>query len=171
MPKTAPNVDVNKELQAAAAALRPATARLKKALEKLDPEALPLGAAADLLYNLRQTSTALGRLADSSTELISPAVRALEDHFINQLNVGEASGVQGMGARVQVTESAVPVVKPEDWTKFWGYVAKHKAWELLPRSVNREGWRERLDAKKPVPGVGVFHAKKVSCTKLSGKGR
>ena len=77
--------------------------------------------------------------------------------------------MQGARSRVQVTDSPVPVIKPKDWNKFYAYVAKTKQWELLGRKVSTEAIRERWNAKQQVKFVGVFHAKKVSCTKLGGK--
>jgi hypothetical protein len=163
-----PTVDVLKEAQAATKALAPAAKRLAKALSTLAPERYAIGAVADLLYDLRQTDKLLGTLRAPFDDVIGPAVKALEEHFVQTLAVGESSGVQGHAARVQVTESLVPVV--EDWPKFYAYIGRTKSYELLNRAVNRASVQERWEAKKQVPGVGVFHAKKVSCTKLSGKG-
>ncbi len=161
-----PNIELSAELQAASKALLPAIKRLSKALGGFVPENLPLGAVADLLYDLRQVNSTVGHLADPLQEVIAPVVKALEEHFIQTLAVGEASGIQGHHSRVQVTESIVPVV--EDWDKFYEHIRKTKSFELLNRAVNRSAVQERWELKKQVPGVGVFHAKKVSCTKLSG---
>ena len=95
-----------------------------------------------------------------------PAVKLIEEHFINQLPVGESSGVQGYAARVQITSSPIPQVRAEDWEKFFKYVAKTGQWELLTHNLSREAVRERWDAKKQVKFVTTFNAKKVSCTKL-----
>jgi hypothetical protein len=53
-----------------------------------------------------------------------------------------------------------------DWVKFYAYVRRNAAFELLQRRLNESAIKERLDDKKPVPGVTIFNAKKVSCTKL-----
>lgn len=165
--KKAPQVELTKELQAANKALAPALKRLQKLAEGLKPKELALGAAADLLYQLRGTTSALNALTEPLAEQVAAAAKALEESFISRLEVGEASGVQGHAARVQVTDSAVPTV--ENWDLFYKHVAKTKAFELLNRAVNRKAVEERWEQKKRVPGVGVFHAKKVSCTKLNGK--
>lgn len=162
------DIEITAEVIAASKALAPAVKRLNKALAKLDPAKLPVGTASDLLYDLEQVCRLVPNLAAPFNDVINPAIKALEDHFIQALKVGESSGVQGMHSRVQVTESAVPNV--EDWSKFYAYIAKNKAFELLNKAVNRVAVRERWEAKKQVPGVGKFIAKKVSCTKLSGKG-
>lgn len=169
--RKAPNVGVLTELQAAQKALAPAVRRLIKALGSLAPESLPSGALADLLYDLRATLSLLGSVARPAEEPITIAIKAIEEHFVQTLAVGESSGLQGMHSRVQVTESRVPTVAAEDWPKFYAHIKKTGAFELLNRAVNREAVRERWEAKKEVPGVSVFIAKRVSCTKLGGKGK
>lgn len=158
------------EVTAAQKALAPAVKRLTKALKAADLEKLvaaQLGAAADLLYELRNVGKMLGSLTASFDDVVGPAVKTLENAFVDKLAVGEASGVQGMAARVQVTESVVPV--PEDWDKIYKYIKKNDAFELLGRSLKRDAIMERWDQRKQIPGVGKFHAKRVSCTKLGGK--
>lgn len=162
-------VDISKELKAATGALQPAAKRLTTLLAKLDPAKIPAGAASDLLYDLRQAVKQLGGVTAAVDDVVTPAVKMLEEHFINTLAADEASGLQGMHSRTQVTKSDVPVIKPEDWLKFLAYVAKTKQWELLQHKVNTEAVRERWKEKKQVKYVGVFHAPRVSCTKLGGK--
>ena len=162
----APSVDIAKEVAAAAAALAPAAKRLSAALTKLDPKKLPFGAAADLLYQLRSVIALVPNLNAPFDDVLAPAIKTLNDHFINSLPVGESSGVQGFSARVQITDNPVPVIASDGWPKLYAYIAKTKSWELLNKAINRNAVRERWDQRKQVPGVTVFHDKKVSCTKL-----
>ena len=163
----APNIDIVKEVQAASKALAPAAKRLAAALAKVDPAKLPVGAAADLLYDLHAVAKLVPGLNAPFDDAIAPVLKTLEEHFIETLAVGESSGVQGLHSRVQVTESVIPAV--ENWEKFYAHIKKTGSFELLNRAVNRAAVAERWDAKKQVPGVTAFHAKKVSCTKLGGK--
>lgn len=165
--KSAPSVSINTELEAASKALDPAIKRLKKDLAKLDLKKLPGGAVADLLYDLRAVKSMLNALTKPLEEVLDPCCKEIEEHFIQTLEIGESSGLQGMHSRVQITESVVPVV--QDWDKFYAHIQKTKSFELLNRAVNRKAVEERWENKKQVPGVDKFHAKKVSCTKLSGK--
>lgn len=165
--RSAPKIDLAPEVQAAAKALSPAVARLRKALAALRLDTVPLGSLADLLYDLNGLGRLLSTLSAPFDDLLGPKCKEIEDHFVAQLSVGESSGVQGRYSRVQVAESVVPTV--EDWEKFYAYIGKNKAFELLNRAVNRKAVQERWDVKKQVPGVGRFHVKKVSCTKLGGK--
>jgi hypothetical protein len=163
------SVDIANEVQAAAKALAPAAARLAKALGQLNPKGLPVGAVSDLLYDLRAVKTQVPNLAAPFDDALGPVIKLLEDYFVDTLAVGESSGVQGMHSRVQVTEKVVPTVAPEDWPKFYAYMAKTKSWELLNKAINAKAVQERWDAKKQVPGVKPFHVKRVSCTKIGGK--
>jgi len=139
---------------------------LKKYMN-FDLSRMPVGAAADLLFDIRALRQQLGQLTAPLEELLEPAAKRIEQHFVDTLAVGESSGIQGMRSRVQVTDSSVPNV--ENWDLLYKFILKNKAFELLNRAVNREAVRERWDAKKQVPGVKAFHVKKVSCTKLGGK--
>jgi hypothetical protein len=163
----APKLDITTEIIAATKALAPAAKRLAKVLGKLDPTTIPEGALADTLYDLRQLTKSLGSVTAQFDDFLSPAIKLVEEHFVQTLAVGEATGIQGKRSRVQVTEAIIPAV--EDWEKFYMHIKKTGAFELLNRAVNRTAVQERWDAHKAVPGVGKFHAKKVSCTKLSGK--
>jgi hypothetical protein len=160
-------LDFSPEIAAASKALAPAVKRLNKILEKLAVDKLPIGAVADSLYEMKQLTKVLNALTAPFDDLLLPSVKTTEDFIVGKLAVGEASGTQGHKARVQVTENVVPIVS--DWPKFYAHIAKTKQFELLNRAPNRASIQERWDAKKQVPGVDKFHAKKVSCTKLSGK--
>ena len=118
------------------------------------------GECADLLYRTREARLAVQRQVDKLTA----AENKLKEYFIETLPKSEASGLAGKLARVQIEVKPIPQV--EDWEKFYTYVRKHQAFELLQRRLNEGAVRERWDDKQEVPGVGVFNAKKVSCTKL-----
>jgi hypothetical protein len=162
-------LDLSKELQAAQKALAPALRKLKK-LGSLQPTTAKTGELADLLYDLRELKSAVGVIIKPITEdILSPAIKLLEEHFIMTLAADAASGVQGTRSRVQITPNPVPIIDTENdgFSKFVSYVVKNKQWDLLKRDViARDAVRERWDAKQQVPGVTNFIAKKVSCTKL-----
>jgi hypothetical protein len=164
---SAPKIDLIAEVTVAGKALMPALKRLTKSLPKLKPEDLPIGAVADLLYDLRQAGKVLATLQAPFSDVLDPAVKLLEEHFVQKLMVGESSGVQGKMARVQITESVVPNL--EDPAKFYAFLKKTGDFELLNRALNRAAVNERWAARKQVPGVGKFHVKKVSCTRLGGR--
>ena len=168
MPKQI-SVNLTKELAAAIKALHPAVKRLTTAL-RTDFTKLPVGALADLLYDLRAARQQLGTITTPLDDLLEPAEKAVKEHFVNTLKADESSGVQGKYSRVQVTPNDIPTVNPEGWPKLYAYIKRTGAFELLNRAVNREAVKERWRNKKQVPGVTIFHDKRVSCTKLNGKG-
>lgn len=167
---TALKLEITPELTAAQKALSPAVKRLTKMLSKFAAGDLPVGALADTLYDLKQLGKLLNTLTAPFDDLVLPSVKQAEEHFVQTLAVGEASGVQGLRSRVQVTDNVVPVVEGGDWTKLYAHIKKTGEFDLLNRALNRAAVTERWEAKRQVPGVGKFHAKKVSCTKLGGKG-
>lgn len=167
MPKL-PSTAITTEVVAAQKALAPALKRINKILAA-DFTKLPVGQVADLLYDLKQLGPQLVAVTASFEDALKPVIKALEDYFINSLEVGESSGTQGTYSRIQITSSPVPTIKPEDWQKFYEWVAKTKQWELLTHKVSTEAVRERWDQKKQVKFVTPYNVKKVSCTKLSGK--
>jgi hypothetical protein len=160
--------DITAEIKAATKALAPAVDKLRQLISSSAPEDLPVGQLADLLYDLRQIAKLPKSLNDPFEDLLDPFTKSVEDHFIRTLAVGESSGVQGLRSRVQITEKIVPTV--DDWSVLYKYIKRTGSFELLNRAVNAAAVSERWKLKKKVPGVGTFHAKKVSCTKLSGKG-
>jgi hypothetical protein len=170
MPPKQISVDLTKELAAAIKALQPAVKRLAT-ISRVDFTKLPVGSLADLLYDLRAARQQLGTITAPLDDLLAPAEKAVKEHFVNTLKADESSGVQGQYSRVQVTPNDIPVVKAENWLKFFAYVAKTKQWELLAHKISAEAVRERWNDKKQVKFVDVFHDKRVSCTKLQGKGR
>ena len=163
-----PALDISAEVAAASKALQPAVKRLAKSLKDFDPAARPPGAAVDALYDLRQLVKVLASLTAPFDDVLAPAAKVLEEHFIATLAADQSTGVQGARARVQVTTSAVPQVS--DWPKFYAYIKRTGSFELLGRGLSRQAITERWEAKKEIPGMGRFLSKKVSCTKLGGKG-
>ena len=121
-----------------------------------------MAACADLLSVYRQE-----RLdADKAAAELKSRESALVEHIIN--NVDKASaGAVGKNFTVRVVTKDKPVVK--DWSKFYAYVQKHGAFELLQKRLGEKAIEERIDAGKKIPGVGSFTAVTVSLTKNPGK--
>jgi hypothetical protein len=119
-----------------------------------------LGACADALY-----STRLERLrVQKEIDALAAHETALKEHIIANLPKSDSTGVAGKLARVSITKKTIPRVA--DWTKFYTYVAKNKAFELLQKRLGEAAIQERWDAGKPVPGVETFNVVGVSVNKL-----
>ena len=121
-----------------------------------------LAACADRLYALRQARLDVERKAEE----MKAEERALKEHLIDTLPKSEANGVEGKVARVRITIKDVPTL--EDAAALKRYIKKYGAADLLEvkESLSTKAVRERWKDGKAIPGVGVFHAIDVSCTKV-----
>jgi hypothetical protein len=109
--------------------------------------------------------------ADAHRKEINRNAKAMEEFlaklgkwFMQELPDNDATGVAGKTARLQIKKDVVARVV--DWPKFYAYIKKNNAFELLNRAVNGKSVKERWDAKKQVPGVDKFDIKKISLTKV-----
>lgn len=119
-----------------------------------------IGACADMLYKMRERRLQQQKVV----EAMEKDEQALKEHIIKTLPKSEASGVAGKTARVTVVSKEVPQVK--DWPKFYAYVKKHDAFELLQRRLSKEAVEERLEEEKTIPGVEMFVTPTVSLNKV-----
>jgi hypothetical protein len=94
-------------------------------------------------------------------------IEALRDKLINEFTAAELSSTTAEGLRVTRTQSSVPTIV--DHIKFFAYASKKANWDLLKKGVSTEAWRERLEAKKAVPGVEPFNRVGLSVTRIKGK--
>jgi hypothetical protein len=80
---------------------------------------------------------------------------ALREHLLATFKKSQLDGTRGAGISLAVQRTAVPTLK--DWKKFLRYCLRAGNDDLLQRSVNTPAWRERMDAKRAVPGVEPFN--------------
>jgi hypothetical protein len=119
-----------------------------------------IGEAADLLYVTKEK-----RLAkQKEVETLKEEQLALEAYIIQNLPKSKASGVAGKKARVSVHTDPIPQIK--DWNKFYKYVHKHKAFDLIQRRISEKAVEARLDDGEKVPGIEIFNVTKVSINKV-----
>lgn len=118
------------------------------------------GQRADFLYKADEKRLAEGK----KVEAMKKFVTKLEQWFIQELPDTDATGVAGKVARVQIKQKERPSVM--DWDKFYDYIRKNRAFELLNRAVNTKAVKERWESGKQVPGVEKFAYKDVSVTKV-----
>lgn len=117
-------------------------------------------ARADLLYEADTMRLALSKQSD----VIKKFVSKLEKWFIQELPEGDATGVAGKIARVQIKTKDRPSVV--DWDAFYTHIKKKGEFELLNRAVNNKSVKERWEQGKQIPGVEKFVYKDVSLTKV-----
>lgn len=127
------------------------------------------GQCADMLHDLREARLSAQKLVDAFAEQES----ALKNHIIDKLPKGD-TGAVGSHHKVKVITEEAPRIG--DDTKFYAWVAKEKAFDVLQRSLNAKAVRDRMEAqpvlnkkdgtRKPLPGIDMFKVVKVSLTKV-----
>jgi hypothetical protein len=119
-----------------------------------------LAECADLLYTTKEKRLKVQKEADALGDL----EKALKEHLINNLPMSKATGVAGKIARVTILPKQRPQV--QDWDKFYAYIKKNNAFELLQRRTADKAIEERWENKKQIPGVEAFAYKSVSINKV-----
>ena len=74
--------------------------------------------------------------------------------IIDNFTKSEIDGFKGKRAQVSIVRTVIPTM--EDADKFYKYVFRNKARDMLKNGVATKAWRERIEAGKTVPGVGKF---------------
>lgn len=120
-------------------------------------------AKADLLFDLDRTE--LKALREAFKEMDN-FLNKLEAWFVQEFR-DDQRGVTGKVGRVEIKSKEIASV--EDWTKFYGHIAKKKEFDLLNKAVNQKAVQARWEENKQIPGVGKFVKKVVSLTAVKGK--
>lgn len=130
----------------------------------------------ELMTRFKKAKSAAAR-ADFLYEFDKGELKAARDHmkkmeafasklkmwFIQEYKDDDQKGVIGKIAKVEIKRNTVPRVV--DWDKFYSYVKKNNAFELLNRAVNAKSVEERWEQKKNVAGVEPYPIDKLSLTK------
>lgn len=131
------------------------------------PRKLPksMGLCADLLWDARQKRLAADKVA---AELKAEEIR-ISKHIIDNLSKND-TGAAGKHHRVQVVTKPKLRVNAEQWNKFYAWVRKNDAFDVLQKRLNEPALIEHMTDKKGnvrlAPGVEQFQAVSVSLTKV-----
>lgn len=118
-----------------------------------------IGDTIDLLFNLGEARRAL----EAQAKTISEQETAVRDHLMRNFKSADLEGAKGKSATCVIKRSIVAEV--EDWDKYYAYIGRTKAWDLLQRRPSITALRERWDAGKVVPGVSSKEIETLSLTK------
>lgn len=124
-----------------------------------------LGACADLYKDLRDQRLLVDKLAAEW----KAQETAVQEHIINNLSKTKEGGAVGQRYKAIITEGST--YKINDEKKFYDYVKKNGAFDLLQRRLNDKAVADRVDAlkgvaaKKGLPGLELFKFPKLSVTK------
>lgn len=130
--------------------------------ETLPPPGIPktVGDAIDMLQDVR----ALRMAKEKEAAVIKERESALAEHIRGKL---KAAGLEsGRGKKATFTITVNEQVKVADWDKFYAYILKTKAWELMQKRVGATAIKERWKAGVQVPGVEKLELPDYSLTKL-----
>ena len=119
-----------------------------------------LGGCADLLYITKQERLKAQKIVDA----LKANESALKAHIIDTLPKSNASGIAGKIARVTVVTKQIAQIK--DWPKFYAYVKRYDAFDLLQKRLAQPAVKLRWEDGKKVAGVESFINVEVSMNKV-----
>lgn len=122
-----------------------------------------LAAVADLYYIARQERLDLQKSVDK----LATRESELRDYLIDNLPKSKVGGITGKVANVEVVRKEVPTM--EDRAKFFAYIKRSGAQDLLTQSLNSAAVKERWAAGKIIPGVGKHTVVTLSLHKVKTK--
>lgn len=82
------------------------------------------------------------------------AVETLREEMIQEMNVAGTESYKSDLGSISKSTTTVPVVN--DWEKFYDYIHKNDAFELLQRRASTQAWRDRVEDGEEIPGVSSF---------------
>lgn len=119
-----------------------------------------MGRLADDLHEIREARLALNKVV----EAVKREETRIADHIIDNIDIDTEGGV--MGAAYKATVVRDEQYTMEDPDKFYAHVKRTGNFHYLNKALNKGSIRERVEAGKPVPGVGSITIKKISLTKV-----
>ena len=87
----------------------------------------------------------------------------IQNSLLDSMNANKLHGARGRLATAFVSEQKHP--KIVSYQKFWGYVVKHQAYDLLQKRVASTAYYDRRENGERVPGVKTFRQTKISVRK------
>lgn len=126
----------------------------------MSTEQRSLAAVVDLYHLQRQHRLDLAR----QTEAAEKEEKALKAEILERMQQEGLSSAGGKLLRVTLETEYEPTVT--DYTKFYDFIKKHDAFELLQRRVSAAAVKERWADGAQVPGVEKFPVLKLHTSKV-----
>lgn len=118
-----------------------------------------VSAKVDELYTLRAERLEIQKKVDE----IKDQEAEIKAYLVGQLS-GSGRGIAGQLAIARLKVNRVASVSA--WPKFYEYIRKNKAFELLQRRLNNSAVLDRYAEEGGLPGVGIQEIEEISITKL-----
>ena len=90
----------------------------------------------------------------------------VKEYLINNLSKRDERGAVGKSYQATIVKKEIPRIA--DPTKFYAYMAKNKAWDMMQKRLNEAAVKDRLENARggKLPGIEIFPALSVSLTKI-----
>lgn len=124
-----------------------------------------LGELIDLAFKARATRLAYQAKMDAKIKQFKAEEARLEAEIVNSFTNADIEAARGSLCTASVSVAQYP--KIEDWDKFYAYVKKHDAFDLLERRPAKAAFRERWDDKVQIPGTTSYTEKVLHLNKIS----
>lgn len=89
-------------------------------------------------------------------------VAELADTMMDLMVASGTTSYKNNQASLVISSSNVPNV--DDWPKFYKFILKNKAFDLLQRRPAAGAWRDRIEGGEKIPGVSSFIKKTLRIT-------
>jgi hypothetical protein len=88
----------------------------------------------------------------------------IETRLFKLFKKDDLKGAKGARGIADLKEYRHPQIK--DPTKFWAYLIRKKAFDLLQKRIASRAYQDRLEAGERVPGVEIYTRHKINVKKL-----
>ena len=124
-----------------------------------------LGELIDQMFRERATRLAFQAKTEEKLKLLRASEARLEEQIINSFSNADIEAARGSLCTASVSVAQYP--KIEDWDKFYAYVKKNDAFDLLERRPAKGAFRERWDDKVAIPGTTSYTEKVLHLNKIN----
>lgn len=130
-------------------------------LEVFEPPAESIGEQIDAIQHIRDQIDGLEEEIKELKKILDVKLYIL----LKVLDKEQTPTAAGKLARASVEESVVPQV--EDWEKYWAFIRRHNAFELLQKRPAEAAWREHAARRREgtVPGTVPYVKRRVKISK------
>lgn len=150
-----------------AASLPEEKSRKPREIKKLPVPAkfkkMSLGACIDQIYQWEKQMDDATKALAAQLAPTAQNIKIMRQHLIDTFRVSELNGAKGRIGQSEIKQVVVPSVV--NWDKVYKYIGQNEAWGLLHKRISTDAWRERIEAKQPVPGIDPFVATTLSVKK------
>lgn len=118
------------------------------------------GGCADRICKLKSQISAKKK----EVKVLEDELSEIKEHTKKVYSKAKLKSCKGKNGTVSFNKDHTWHVK--DWDKFYSYMSKNKAYDLMQKRVSDKAINDRLEEGEKVPGVEKFNFEKISITGL-----